>query len=128
MYINGTERYYTRDGQQACSRAPFLLLIQLTDRPLSEIYGIVRKVALKQCGHWMMGKVRIGGASYSVSGSYGNDGLPITVKALPKDAVRLPNTLYEQWVTGGGWNCAGAEGPAMREWGRSIRNAKVQRV
>ena len=73
MYIQAPNRGYTDDGQQFCRRAPFLLLLKTWNPPKSgpiksgPIYGVVRTVALRQCGHWMMGKARIMDKSYTVS-------------------------------------------------------------
>lgn len=117
MYIQSPNRGYTRDGQQLCRKAPFLLLVQ-SGGWHTPIYGVVRTVALKQCGHFMMGRARILGKSYFVSGAYGNDGLPMTVDVIPPDAKQLPHDLYEAWRNGGGWNSAGSEAPAMAEWAR----------
>ena len=117
MYIQARNRGYTSDGQQFCRRAPFLLLLQSGPWD-SPIYGAVRTVALRQYGHWMMGKARILGISYTVSGSYGNDGMPMFVDAIPPDAKILPDDLREAWNKGGGWNSAGSEAKAMAEWAR----------
>lgn len=114
MYIQKANRGYTRSGQQLCHKAPFLLLLQTEGR--DEIYGVVRSVALQQCGHWMMGIARILGKSYTVSGSYGNDGLPMTIDRIPPDAKLLPTELREAWSNGGEWNGAGTEAMAMAEW------------
>lgn len=116
MYIQAPARGCTRDGQQFCRRSPFLLLLQTNS--CGDIYGVVRSVALQQCGHWMMGKARILGKSYSVSGSYGDSGLPMTVDIIPPDARKLPDDLREAWSQGGGWNSAGSEAEAMAEWAR----------
>lgn len=123
MYLSANRTYY-RGGDQCASRAPFLLLIQPKQATIGETcaaantYAIVRKVALHQIGHWMMGTANIGGRYRSVSGAYGNDGLPMDVDTLPADAVPLPQALYDAWATGGGHNGAGSEGKAMREWAR----------
>jgi hypothetical protein len=117
MYIQAPNRGYTHDGQQFCRRAPFLLLLQNGDWN-SQVYGVVRTVALRQCGHWMMGKARILDKSYTVSGSYGNDGLTLSVDTIPPDAKPLPDELREAWNRGGGWNSAGSEAEAMAEWAR----------
>lgn len=81
------------------------------------IRAFVRKVALQQCGHWMMGRVNIGGKWYTVSGAYGDDGLTMN---LPYDTymrgVVLPQELYNAWAQGGGHNSCGSEAPLMREW------------
>lgn len=82
-----------------------------------EIRALVRRVALHQCGHWMMGSARAFGHRISISGSYGGDGLTVTVPQHVFDkAVPIPQELYDAWNKGGGWNSAGSEAPAMREW------------
>jgi hypothetical protein len=118
MYIKGSHRIYERNGEQIVLRASFLLLLQLRDGPCApeNTFACVRKVALRQLGHWMMGRVNLCGKWHTVSGSYGSDGLPMTVDQLPKDAKPLPRELYDAWNKGGGWNGAGSEAPAMRDW------------
>lgn len=126
MYISHSRSYYKADGTQCAQRAPFLLLIQPKQATIAETcaasntYAIVRRVALRQLGHFMMGRANIGGQWRSVSGAYGNDGLPMEVDTLPADAVKLPADLYAQWNTGGGHNSAGSEAQAMREFARRI--------
>ena len=81
------------------------------------IRGIVRYVRMKQLGHFMMGSATVGKHRLILSGSYGSDGLPDSVPDEVYEAgVELPKELIEQWNTGGGWNDAGSEAPAMREW------------
>lgn len=118
MYIKRSHRYYDNGGRQAVRRAEFMLLLQLRDSPrgASNVYACVRRVALRQLGQFMMGSANIGGAWYVVSGAYGSDGFPLTVDKLPKDAKPLPKELYDAWSDGGGWNSAGDEAPAMRDW------------
>jgi hypothetical protein len=117
MYINRTGYgYYTNSGQ-AHTRGRFLLLLQTEeDSKVRRMRAIVRTVALRQLGHWMMGMANVGGRWVSVSGSYGNDGLPMHVDGYPKDAIPVPDELYEAWNKGDGWNGAGKEAPAMRQW------------
>lgn len=116
MYIRGAHRYYNSDGQQACRRGAFLILLQQDcDK---QMYAVVRKVVLKQLGHFMMGFARIEGKTYSMSGCYGNDGLPVTIGKIPKDAKKVPQELVEAWNKGGGWNSCGSEAPAMAEWAK----------
>ena len=119
MYIERTVGYY-EGGAQAVKSARFLLLLQIRDKALGpeNTYAVVRKVALRQLGQFMMGRARLYGRGKweSVSGAYGNDGLPMTVDSLPKDAVPLPRVLYDAWNKGGGWNGAGTEAAAMRDW------------
>ena len=116
MYLTKGHGYYDRNGQ-ATRRGRFLLLVQERNKSGPEnTFACVRKVALRQCGHWMMGTARIEGKSYAVSGAYGGDGLPMDVDKIPHDAMRLPAELYEAWNKGGGWNSAGNEALDMRKW------------
>jgi hypothetical protein len=81
------------------------------------IRALVRHVSMSQCGHFMMGNARVHGERLTLSGSYGGDGLPDSVSANVYDvAVPLPEELYVAWKNGGGWNGAGSEAKAMREW------------
>jgi hypothetical protein len=83
--------------------------------------GIVRKVAMQQCGQFMMGRVRIKNKSFTLSGSYGSDGLSAD---LPPDiyilGTVLPDELHEAWNKGGGWNGCGTEAPKMAQWALSL--------
>lgn len=112
--------YYDNHGQQCRSRGLFLMLCQPPGvAGCSEpIKCCVRKVAMSQCGHWMMGKARIYGKTYSLSGSYGSDGLTMSVPQEVYDRLplELPPELVEAWNKGGGHNSAGSEGPALRKW------------
>ena len=123
MYLENTVSGYDRNGEQVARRARFLILMQVDGS--EEIRGIVRKVALRQMGHWMMGRARIGQKWYTLSGAYGADGL---VKTVAQDAfdrgTPLPEDLREKWNTGGGWNDAGSEAPEMRKWGRALPSFK----
>lgn len=124
MYIAYSRSGY-RGTEQVVMRAPFLILMQQEGWNLvgndQKIRGIVRKVALHQCGHWMMGSAFVKRHRIAISGSYGNDGLPCSVpKHVWEQGVELPAELHEAWNKGGGWNGAGSEAPLMREWGRSI--------
>lgn len=121
MYIKQTAAYY-RGTEQCARRGLFLLLIQPagiegTKKPIK---ALVRKVALRQCGHWMMGTARVYGHSLTVSGAYGADGLVMEApdEVYNRAPVELPSDLAEQWNNGGGWNSAGSEGPAIRQWAR----------
>jgi len=120
MYIENTLSGYDSQGQQVVRRANFLLLIlpKTHQRMHEPIKAIVQKVALSQCGHWMMGKARIYGHSITVSGSYGGDGLICDVpdEVYDRASVVLPGALYDAWNKGGGHNSCGSEAPAMRRW------------
>ena len=121
MYIQNTPIYY-RGDQQTVQRAPFLLLLQPNQATISEscrpenTYAVVRQVALKQMGHWMMGRANLSGKWVVVSGGYGNDGLPMSIPTLPRDAQPLPRELYDAWSNGGGHNGPGSEASALRKW------------
>ena len=123
MFLTPTQTYYS-GTQQKAARAPFLILLQVERATIGETcapsntYAIVRKVALAQCGHWMMGAANIDGQWRTISGTYGNDGMPLTVDALPSDAIAVPREIYELWNKGDGHNGAGNEAAAMREWAR----------
>lgn len=119
MYIKKTERYY-RGASQATKRQWFLLLVQKKngkERGADAIRALVRKVAMEQCGHFMMGTARAFNRSIVVSGSYGGDGLP---KRVPDEvwerSVPITEELYQAWSHGDGWNGAGKEATLMREW------------
>jgi hypothetical protein len=89
-------------------------------RPKSITYpirAIVRHTSLKQLGHWMIGFARVHGERITLSGSYGGDGLTCTVPdAVYNRGIELPAELRNAWNSGGGWNSAGSEAPAMRQW------------
>jgi len=127
MYLgnDGSCTYHDRDGTQHHTQGNFLILATPEDVFEVEhglLRGLVRKVAMKQCGHFMLGIARIGGESYTVSGSYGNNGLPMD---LPRDCwerfgTEIPRFLYDAWKTGGGHNSAGSEAESMRNWAKAV--------
>jgi len=122
MYIDDSGgRYYTSDGEQHCRQAPFLILCQPEgyEHRNAPIRALVRKVAMHQCGHWMMGSARAFGHKITLSGSYGGDGLPTDVPMeVYERATPVPQELIDAWNKGEGWNSAGREAPAMAEWAR----------
>ena len=127
MFVNG-RRGYDRDGGQR-AEGLFLLVLQRPDgqtgsRP--ELRAVVRHVRMRQLGHFMMGVIRLAGQRISESGTYGDDGLPVSLdhKDIPKEAalhiwnaaVVVPVDLQQKFWEGGGHNSAGSEGPAFLEW------------
>ena len=136
MYIKPTSVYY--DGSGQCTRRQWFLILVDPGRKVKSVTSdyeyylaeyatgknlpipmraIVRKVAMGQCGHFMMGYARAFGHSIILSGTYGADGLCRTVaKEVWDKAVIVPRWLYQEWAHGEGWNSAGSEGPAMRQW------------
>lgn len=119
MYIEPIRRYYDRDGSQHTSRANFLILVSSKDLPCGpdNFRAIVRKVAMAQCGHFMMGTARAFGHSMSLSGSYGEDGLTCDVPHVVfEKAFPTPRYLYDLWASGSGHNSAGNEAEEMVKW------------
>lgn len=102
MYLAGYN-YHTRNGQ-AHSRDRFLLLVQpnkYDSRKMPNPRAIVRTVSLKQCGHFMMGKARIQGETYVVSGTFGNDGLPMDVpEEVYRNATVIPDDVLNPYWKG----------------------------
>lgn len=118
MYVEPTTTYY-QGTEMHVRKARFLILMQPKDEPAkgNNIRAVVRIVALHQLGHWMMGRANINGEWIIISGAYGQDGLPKTVdRKIWERGIPLPDELYQAWSKGGGWNSAGNEAEAMREW------------
>lgn len=90
--------------------------------------AFVRTIALRQVGHFMMGSTRLFGRRVSISGSYGSDGLPVSV---PRDiyfrGLEVPQQLYDAWNKGEGWNSAGSEAPLFVEWAQANLNKLLPR-
>lgn len=118
MFLEMPNTKYNKDGQQVSGPADFLILIEGESEDRLQPKAVVRRVKLSQCGHWMMGTADIFGHNASLSGSYGADGLVLTVPDQIYDtaSVRLPQDLYDEWNHGGGWNGAGREAESMRRW------------
>ena len=125
MYISNANGRYNRDGEQVAGPGDFLILMQGEGPDCQQVKAMVRSARRHQCGHWMMGRIKIDGYVMSLSGSYGADGLICTV---PDDIYRrcglvLPQDLYDAWNKGGGWNSAGSEAPCLRSW--ALANLKA---
>ena len=118
MFIKTTSAGYDRHDQQYATGL-FLVLVQpdSQDGHKSPLRALARVTRLGQFGQFMMGTCRAFNHQITLSGAYGNDGLPCTV---PQDvynkATPVPPHLVEAWNKGGGWNSAGSEATAMREW------------
>ena len=126
MYVTGGEGYYTLSGEQRARRGCFLILVQRKDVRVGpdNIRAIIRKVALRQLGPWMMGKARVLGETLTLSGSYGSDGLPVTVSdEIYAIGTDVPQELYDAWNNGGGHNSCGSEAEAMRTWALKLCKA-----
>lgn len=143
VHIAGERRSYSgydSAGEQVSRRGPFLLLgcrfIQPdvsspgfslayecypeTDTP--KLWAILRRVALRQCGHFMMGSTRIGSHRFVVSGAYGGDGLPESLNEwTTEDFARwtlAPETVARAYwhPEYPGWNDAGSEYRTVASW------------
>lgn len=113
MFLTATSR-----GHNSVS-GPFLVLCVPEDREFDQrnIRAFIVSIKMTQVGHFMMANHVIAGHKLVFSGSYGHDGLTCQV---PQDiydcALPLPYELVDAWRKGGGWNGAGNEALAMREW------------
>lgn len=122
MYIRPTISGYDRSGEQVARRGDFLIILELDQGfpvkgPKAPLRAVVRKVALHQCGCWMMGRANIGGKWLVVSGAYGSDGLPKTVPAeVYERGIQLPPEVEAAFWKGDGHNSSGSEGPTLRQW------------
>lgn len=110
----------------------FLILMMHRQLPMR---GLVRRTALHQFGHFMMGHVTLTGKKdgvpwkhrVSLSGCYGGDGLTVEVPREVYDkGTDVPLELVTAWNKGEGWNDAGSEAPLMREWGLSLMRKEAE--
>lgn len=97
-----------------------------------KLYAHVCYVKMSQCGQFMMGESRTlqthkdygtpGSAPHNLilSGAYGGDGLTCDYEDLTAESraklLEVPAELAEKFWNGGGWNSAGSEWEAMRDW------------
>jgi hypothetical protein len=132
MFITEVRSYYDRHGSQKTTPGDFLILCHpIIDGNLMEglkfpMRAFVVRIELSQLGQFMMGRVSVAGHKLSLSGSYGSDGLPISLdKELWDAAIDVPADLVEAWNKGGGWNSAGVEADKMRAW--AVANLKELR-
>ena len=100
MFLGGYS-YYS-GTEQRHSRAPFIILLARD----KELRLLVRKVAMRQVGHFMMGKANIDGRWIGVSGMFGNDGLPIDSDKVSdlawESATPVPSELaFNYWHSSG---------------------------
>lgn len=131
----GGKCWYTDKGEQR-SKGLFLMIFDNIGASKSrELRAVVRDVSLSQCGHFMMGRIQInfkrndwwtqqghpknGSQLQVLSGTYGNDGLPIGINRghVPgfwESLIPVPDDLTEKF-----WKSEDSEGPAMRDWAMS---------
>jgi len=133
MFINGKDWYDSDDCQ--CCNGEFLIICQDPEHKGSypELRALLRPVTMKQSGHWMMGRTKIGGCDIVLSGAYGSDGLPIHLphKDIAQDMVGkiwdalhpIPQDLQTAFWEGGGHNTCGSEASMLRAW--TVKNAEI---
>lgn len=99
MFITQSRAGYLPSGEQYASGL-FLMLFVNSNAPQpnghKQIRALVRKVGLTQSGHFMMGRVTLMGHRFSLSGTYGSDGLPIEV-------TKYQATGKDSWGYGVNW-------------------------
>ena len=118
MFIKVYNYGYNIHDEQFC-KGLFLILLSDKDKPLGKdnFRGIVRYTYLSQFGNFMMGRAWIKNKRMILSGAYGSDGLTCNVdNEIYNEGVDLPESLYEAWSHGGGWNSAGSEANLMKQW------------
>lgn len=98
------------------------------------LYALVRKCSMHQCGNFMMGAIRVGGKSITVSGPIGSDGLPLNLQELPKDhrlryVVRVPEDIAAAYWDNNGWNDVDANAAkVLRNWALNTFNPYGKQV
>lgn len=89
-----------------------------------KLWACVRSCALSQCGHFMMGTIRIGGKSITVSGAIGSDGLPLDLQTVPtayRDRlIEVPEAIAAIYWKDDGWNTIGSAGMTLRDWALTL--------
>jgi len=121
---NKPKRWYASDGQQRAA-GRFLCLFSDDNHNL---WGVVRRCSMQQCGHFMMGSIRVGTQTLTMSGTYGSDGLPEDIEKVHEENKKYLTPVREElkkiFWKGGGWNSAGAEAMDMHNWGKQIDTKK----
>lgn len=133
MFIGGSGGCDKEGGQW--HSGPFLLLFQqafsvlLGEVSRPELRVLIRTVKLTQLGNFMTGtatlKTPSGVAKFTISGGYGNDGLPLSV-ATAIAASKVPEYLWDYLhpvpadLTERFWR-ATADTGELREWACSMR-------
>lgn len=123
MYLTPGLTYY-RGTDQYRSRGPYLILFSTFAERYSNgkprLYAAVRKVALQQCGHFMMGTARIANVRIPISGSCGSDGLPRDYDTLPPSVraylTEVPEDVATLYWADDGHNTIGRAAKFLLEW------------
>jgi len=89
------------------------------------LWAVVRSCSLRQFGHFMMGSIRIGDCTLSVSGSIGSDGLPMDYQKVPPAyrhlLIQVPEDIAAVYWKDDGHNTIGRAAPDVRAWATSIK-------
>lgn len=113
MFLSTSRSGYLGTEQYASGH--FLILFSMN----KEIRCLVRKVALRQCGQFMMGSVTVAGEYISLSGQYGGDGLPNDppTAAFWERLHPLPDDIAADY-----WKSEnGSAEEAIRNWAKTNR-------
>lgn len=122
-------KYSGEDSGGHVAAGDYIALFTNGDKDLG---AAVRYVKLRQLGHWMMGTMRIGKTSVTVSGPAGNDGLPIDLQTHTfrmrgchtvegKFLTQVPADLAERyWANTDGWNDLGSMTGPFLKWAREV--------
>jgi hypothetical protein len=130
MFITNRVRGYDRDGSQVASG--YFLCVFCDDK--HNLFACVRYTRMEQFGNFMMGQIRIGTQKQVISGTYGEDGLPMDYdKILPENMkflVPIPEDIKEIFWKGGLVGPALIEGPeaeTMYKFGKTLLTAKQKK-
>jgi len=127
MYLDNDDShcYVDDDGRRHHTRGAFLLLLEpkrmrLDGVNAETVRACVREVALSQRGNWMMGQALLGPDTLvTVSGTFGNNGLPMRVSydVFLEYGVPVPTGIYS--------NRGETEGnlKRLRDWARKNLDA-----
>ena len=96
--------YYDADGTQHSRRAERVFFIQRWGdfpreslSPMRELRAIARSAAFEQMGHFMMGTIRFGGRSITVTGGEDLDLAEKFDGVWPRDACPVTGEALEAW-------------------------------
>jgi len=131
MFVRVKHSEYNSIGSKTVS-GDYMAIFQDYHRKL---YAACRYVKLSQCGHYMVGKFRIGNISITVSGEAGNNGLPLwlidySCKSIPfiKFLTEIPDDLVELYWDSEGHNEIGPTSVQLRSWAaRTFKPTKMMR-
>jgi hypothetical protein len=126
MFLTSKYSGYNRAGEQSAG-GRFLILACRTKPGEFQfgtdgsLYACVRYARLRQCGHFMMGSVRVGPKRLILSGNYGNDGLPeIDFKDSPElepYCIPVPDDLAAAFWADDSYHVGGVTiQQRLREW------------